>query len=123
MKITATVHKWEHGWELHIVGDPVTQVSTLDRAVDQIRDYLETMNPDVDPTGWDITVEPEIGAIGDEVAEARQATEDASAATVSAAAKSRQTARRLPEAGDSVTDSADILGVSRGVSQLVGPQR
>lgn len=121
MNITTTAHKWDHGWELWIDGEAATQVSTLDKAEQQVRDYLDTEDPDTDHSDWTVTVVPEIGAIGTEVAAAKEATEAAAAATRAAAAQARAAARHLREAGFSVTDSAAILGVSRGrVSQLVG---
>jgi len=120
MNVTATAQKWAHGWELHLDGEPVSQVATLDKAEQQIRDYLDTDDPDVDHSGWLVTVIPEIGALYDEVVAARSATEEATAASAAAAARARAAARHLREAGFSVTDSAAILGVSRGrVSQLV----
>lgn len=120
MNITATAHKWEQGWELHLDGDPATQVATLDKAEQQIRDYLDTVDPGTDHSGWNVTIVPEIGALYEEVTAARSATEQATAASVAAAARARAAARHLREAGFSVTDSAAILGVSRGrVSQLV----
>ncbi|MGO4490290.1 antitoxin HicB [Microbacterium sp. 2RAF4] len=120
MDITATARKWEHGWELWLDGEAATQTSTLDKAEQQIRDYLDTEEPGVDHSAWNITVVPDIGPLGDEVAAARLATENAIAASAAAASESRRVVRHLREAGFSVTDSAAILGVSRGrVSQLV----
>jgi DNA-directed RNA polymerase specialized sigma24 family protein len=121
MDITATARKWEHGWELWLDGEAATQITTLDKAEQQVRDYLDTEEPDVDHSAWNITVVPDIGPLGDEVAAARIATENAIAASAAAASESRRVVRHLREAGFSVTDSAAILGVSRGrVSQLVG---
>lgn len=120
MDITATAHKWDQGWELHLDGEPVTQVVTLDKAEQQIRDYLDTIDFNTDHGNWNVTVVPEIGALYAEVTAARQATEDAATASVRAAAQARAAARHLRESGFSVTDSAVILQVSRGrVSQLV----
>ncbi|PRB12921.1 antitoxin HicB [Microbacterium sp. MYb62] len=120
MDITATARKWEHGWELWLDGEAATQIATLDKAEQQVRDYLDTEEPDVDHSAWNITVVPDIGPLGDEVAAAHIATENAIAASAAAAAESRRVVRHLREAGFSVTDSAAILGVSRGrVSQLV----
>ena len=80
----------------------------------------------VDPRGCgdhadvDITIIPEIGALADEVAQAREATRAAAEATEMAARQSRAAAQHLRAAGYSVSDSAVIMGVSRGrVSQLV----
>ncbi|QKT08417.1 antitoxin HicB [Gordonia sp. X0973] len=120
MNITATAHRWDHGWELWLNDEAATQVTTLDNAVEQVRDYLDTVDPDTDHSDWEITIEPAIGDLADAVRAARSATVHASEATVEAAAKSRAVARQLRDAGFSVTDSAAILGVSRGrVSQLV----
>lgn len=120
MNTVASAHKWEHGWELHLDGIPVTQVVTLDKAEQQVRDYLDTVEPEVDHGAWDITIVPNIGILYDEVVAARAATEQASAATIEAAARASAAAKHLREAGFSVADSAAILRVSRGrVSQLV----
>ncbi|WP_091727615.1 hypothetical protein [Nocardioides scoriae] len=43
-KYVATALRWESGWELHVEGEGVTQVRTLDNAVAQVRDYLETVH-------------------------------------------------------------------------------
>lgn len=45
MNITATAHKWERGWELHIDSNAATQVATLDKAEQQVRDYLDSIDP------------------------------------------------------------------------------
>ncbi len=120
MKITTTAHRWDHGWELWLDGEAATQVATLDKAAAQVRDYLDTIDPDTDHSNWEVTIEPAIGNLTAAVRDARTATVHASEVTVEAAAKSRAVARQLRDAGISVTDSAAILGVSRGrVSQLV----
>lgn len=120
MKIAVTAKRWRGGWELWGENEPWTQSATLARAEEQVRDYLDTVYPNVDHSRWTITIEPELGEIGREVATARQATAAATAASLEAAKQSRAVAKRLREEGFSVTDSAVILGVSRGrVSQLV----
>lgn len=117
--ITATAVRWERGWEVRIDGETATQVASLDRAEQQIRDYLDTVDPHTDHGDWTVVVLPEIGGLGDEVAAARSATAHAASAAVEAAQQSRTIARRLRAAGYSVADTAVILGVSRGrVSQL-----
>lgn len=118
--ITATARKWEHGWELWLDGEAATQVATLDKAEQQVRDYLDTEDPDLDHSTWNVTVVPDIGILGEEVAAARDAKNEAVAASAAAASQARRVVRHLREAGFSVTDSAAILGVSRGrISQLV----
>lgn len=120
MNITATAHKWDGGWELWLDGEAATQVTTLDKAEQQVRDYLDTVEPDVDHNDWTVTVVAELGELGERVRAARSATVAAASAQEAAAKASREVARDLREAGLSVTDSAVILGVSRGrVSQLV----
>jgi hypothetical protein len=63
MDITVTAYKWDQGWELHLEGEPVTQVVTLDKADQQILEYLDTVDPDTDHRGWKVTVIPMIGAL------------------------------------------------------------
>lgn len=67
MNLTATAHKWEHRWELALDGDIVTQVNTLDKAEQQLRDYLDTVDPVVDHRDWQITVEAALGDLSERV--------------------------------------------------------
>ena len=116
--VTAT--RWSGGWELEIGEQQHTQVRNLCNARQQVVDYLDTMDESVDHADVDITIIPEIGALADEVAQAREATRAAAEATEMAARQSRAAAQHLRAAGYSVSDSAVIMGVSRGrVSQLV----
>jgi hypothetical protein len=110
--------RWSGGWELHIAGVGVTQVSTLARAVPQVRDYLETLY-DVDVTDVEVDVIPELGGLEHRVRRSRERTRAAEQAQREAALEAKQVARALREAGLSVSDTAAVLGVSRGrVSQL-----
>lgn len=119
MNITVTASRWKHGWELSLDGTVVTQVSTLEKAAQQVRDYLDTVEPDVDHNDWQITVVPQIGDLWERVTAARSATLQAQELQEKAARDSRIVARELRASGISVTDAAVILGVSRGrVSQL-----
>ena len=119
MNVTITAHRWSRGWDLHHNGEPITQVKKLNKAADQVRDYFDTVEPDVDHSEWHIDVRAELGDLSIEVAEARAATSAASSAAETAAKQSREAVRHLREAGVSVADAAEILGVSRGrVSQL-----
>lgn len=61
MNINATARRWEHGWEIWIDGEAATQISTLDKAADQVRDYLDTIDPGTDHTDWTITITPDLG--------------------------------------------------------------
>lgn len=54
IEVTAT--QWESGWELSIDGEPVTQVATLDNANQQVRDYLDTVEPNVDHSSDDVRI-------------------------------------------------------------------
>ena len=62
--ITVTAKRWTHGWELHIGSEDVTQVGSLAHADQQIRDYLDTMDPDVDHSQWTINLVPDQGYEG-----------------------------------------------------------
>lgn len=120
MSITVRATRWQHGWELEIDPDRHTQSATLADAVRQVRDYLDTSDEGTDHSDWEITIVPELGPLGGEVAAARESTATAAAASAAAAKRSRAAVRKLRQAGYSVTDSAAILGVSRGrISQLV----
>lgn len=116
---TVKAVRWSGGWELHIAGEGVTQVRTLDKATDQVRDYLETLH---DRDFADVEIEIMIdldGVLADAIRQARAEVIAAAEAQRLAAEHSRAVARRLREEGLSVTDTAVVLGVSRGrVSQL-----
>jgi DNA-directed RNA polymerase specialized sigma subunit len=117
---TVRARRWSEGWELHIADVGVTQVNTLARADQQVRDYLETRY-DVDVGDVEINVVPELGGLEDRVRRARERTKAAEQAQRDAAQEAKEVARALRKAGLSVTDTAKVLGVSRGrVSQLVG---
>lgn len=118
IEVTAT--RWEGGWELAIDGEPVTQVSTLDHAAQQVLDYLDTAEPAVDHSGVHVQLRPELGDdLGERIEAARKATREAQERQVEAAQQARILVRELRSRQVSVTDTATILGVSRGrVSQL-----
>lgn len=118
MTYTAHAKRWRLGWELHVDGVGVTQVRTLDRAEQQVRDLIETMTDE--PCSSDVNIIVELGSLSEDVARARRATEEAARARSDAARQTKEVVARLREAGLSVTDIAATLGVSRGrVSQLV----
>jgi DNA-directed RNA polymerase specialized sigma subunit len=115
---TVKAIKWSGGWELHIDGEGVTQVKTLDKADQMVRSYLETRY-DKDFASVAIEVTPDLGGFEVEIREARKALADAADAQVAAALRSRRVVATLRSKGLSVTDSAAVLGVSRGrISQL-----
>jgi hypothetical protein len=55
MSITVTARNWKLGWELILDDHNATQVRTLAQADAQVRDYLDTVAPDIDHTGWRFT--------------------------------------------------------------------
>lgn len=115
-----SARRWSGGWELHIAGEGVTQVRTLDGAVGQVRDYLATVH-ERDFSDAVVKVVPELDGLEREAAETRAEVAAAAEAQKAAAAHSRKVATALRNKGLSVSDTATVLGVSRGrVSQLVG---
>lgn len=115
---TVTAKRWKHGWELHVDGIGVTQSKTLATAEQMVRDYIETLT-DQDVSGADVVITPELGALGKKVKTVRAQVDAAERAQRDAAQAKRQLADDLRSAGLSVSDTAAILGVSRGrVSQL-----
>lgn len=114
-----TAVQWSGGWELHIDGVGVTQCRTLDHAEEMVRDYLR-LDDHADWAGAEVAVVPDLDGLEKEIAEARAEIATASELQRRAAEHSRSVARALRERGLSVTDTAVVLGVSRGrVSQLV----
>lgn len=110
--------RWLQGWELHIEDVGVTQARTLASGEQQVRDYLETMY-DEDASKVRVDIVPEIGALAERAAHAREATEAAARAQQDAAAEVRAAVTDLRDAGLSMADVATILGVSRArASQL-----
>lgn len=118
--VTATASRWEHGWELTIDGEVVTQVKKLSKAFQQIRDYLDTIDPDVDHSHWAVSIEPDLGNLNGRIKAAKAATIKAKESQEKAAREASAVARDLRAAGVSGADSAVFLGISHGrVSQLV----
>lgn len=118
--IDVTATRWDGGWELAIDDDPMTQVRTLDRAEQQVRDYLDTIEPEIDHSDVRVNLVPDLGAgVSMLVKEAREATAAAQERQLAAARQARTVVRELRSRGVSVTDAAALLGVSRGrISQL-----
>lgn len=121
--LTVHARKWSDGWDLIIDDDNATSVRHLTDAVGQVCDYLDTVDPDTDHSAVQIDVIPDIGTLTEHIRESRKATAEAATAQEQAAAQTRNVARRLREEGYSISDSAALLGVSRGrVSQLLSPR-
>lgn len=117
--IAVTARRWDHGWELEIDADHITQVRTLDRAPQQVRDYLDTLDPTTDHSGLEVRVTADLGSLSDQVAAARAAAIDASERQRAAAQQSRDVVAALRAQRLSGADIAAILGVTRSrVSQL-----
>ncbi len=117
-EINVKASRWSRGWELEIDRDHHTQVATLNRARQQVVDYLDSTWEDIDHSEWVINIVPEVDGLT-AVHEAREATQRATELQIEAARQSREAARMLRSEGLSVTDVAVIMGVSRGrVSQL-----
>lgn len=119
MSYLFTAKRWAHGWELQHNGATVTQVRTLHRAEQQARDWISTIE-ERDTSADQVEVVPQLeGDLLAEVAAARDAVRAAADAQVAAARRMRAVAGRLRGQGLSVSDTAHVLGVSRGrVSQL-----
>jgi hypothetical protein len=113
---------WSGGWELHIGQIGVTQVRTLDKAEQQVRDYLETLL-DINVSDVVVVIHPDLGGLEKLVRVAQEKSRAAEVAQRNAAQEVRQVAERLRESGLSVSDTAAVMGVSRGrVSQIVKPR-
>jgi len=113
-----TAKRWKHGWELHIDGVGVTQSRTLDTAEQMVRDYIETLT-DKDVSGDKVVITPDLGELDRKVATVRELLGAADRQQQEARNSYRALAADLRAAGLSVSDTAAILGVSRGrVSQL-----
>jgi hypothetical protein len=117
---TVKARRWSGGWELHIPNVGVTQVRTLARAKDQVRDYLATLL-DIDTSDVEVKLIPDLGGVEKRALAARKRAREAERARREATDETRAAARELRQAGLSVADTAAVLEVSRGrVSQLVG---
>lgn len=108
---------WDGGWELHIADVGVTQTRLLKDAQRQVTDYLDTLEIE----SGEIDIRPDLGGVEYVIEEARHLQQEAQTLQEKAAIAWRESAHRLhEEAGLSVTDTATLMGVSRGrVSQLL----
>lgn len=112
--------RWKHGWELHIDGLGVTQSKTLATAEEMVRDYIESMTDFAVPANAIITISPDLGTIGHEVARMRDLYAQADRSEREASRTKLQIVGELRKSGYSVTDMAAVLGVTRArVSQLL----
>jgi DNA-directed RNA polymerase specialized sigma subunit len=96
----------------------VTQSRTLDTAEQMVRDYIETLT-DKDVSGDKVVITPDLGELDRKVTTVRELLAAADRQQQEARNSYRALAADLRAAGLSVSDTAAILGVSRGrVSQL-----
>ncbi|MDR6939325.1 hypothetical protein [Arcanobacterium hippocoleae] len=85
----------------------------------KVVDYLDTVYPEVDHSGWDIDVIPSLDGLSTQIEAAKSATLAAAKAQEAAAAQTRAVVHNLLAAGVTSSDAAVIMGVSRGrISQL-----
>ena len=117
---TVRAKRWARGWELHIDGVGVTQSHTLHDAEAMARDYI-MLDTDEPEGSFCVAIVPEIGGgLDEKTRAARTAVAEADQAQRQAAARSRQAARDLRQAGLSGRDIAVVLKVSpQRVSQLL----
>jgi len=119
-EITVTATKWKLGWELELEDGGITQVRNLTDATVQVREYLDTVDPDVDHSSWSVNIVPQIGPALSEALAAKADTEAAKIATQQAARRLRTAVRDLRQAGLSSSNTATVLGITKGrVSQLI----
>jgi DNA-directed RNA polymerase specialized sigma24 family protein len=84
-----------------------------------VRDYVETLL-DVDASGARVVIVPELDGLENRARQLREQGRAAEQARREAAREARELATALRAAGLSISDTATVLGVSRGrVSQLV----
>jgi hypothetical protein len=117
---TVRAKRWARGWELHIDGVGVTQSHTLHDAEATARDYI-MLDTDAPEGSFNVEIVPDIGGgLDEQTRAARAAVAEADQAQRRAAARSRQAARDLRQAGLSGRDIAAVLKVSpQRVSQLL----
>jgi hypothetical protein len=54
--IDVIARPWGEGWELEIDEDNITQVRDLDHARQQVIDYLDTAQPEIEHADWQINL-------------------------------------------------------------------
>ena len=117
--ITVTVTHWDGGWELEIDPENITQVRTLAKAAAQVRDYLDTLHPEVDHSNWKIQLKPSSDELADRIRKSREASAAAQKAQELAAKETRAVLEMILAADITTSDAAALLGISSGrVSQL-----
>ncbi len=117
--ITVAVTRWDGGWELEIDEDNITQVRTLTKAPARVRDYLDTLRPEEDHSGWTINLKLSSWQIAERICQSREATLAAQKAQEQAARETREVVNMLLAERITVNDAAALLDISSGrISQL-----
>jgi hypothetical protein len=116
MRYSVRATRWAHGWELHIGDLGVTQSRTLDGAPRMACDYIESLTGRHAEVS-DIDLYPDLGGLEVQVRQVREKTDRVQRETREAAVESRTVAHSLRRAGLSLSDTAAVLGVSRGRAQ------
>src|SRR5262245_28976411 len=93
--------RWAQGWELHIDGVGVTQVRSLARAEQQVRDYVATLL-DMDANTATVEVVPDLGSVQKQIDTARRRSCEAEEAQRKAAEDVRRVVVKLRDSGLSV---------------------
>ncbi|WP_237203059.1 antitoxin HicB [Rothia endophytica] len=115
--ITVTAQRWAHGWEIIIDEENATQVRTLAKAPQQVRDYLDTLYPETDHSQLEVHLTYE--EVESQLQAARAAQRAAQKAEEEATQKIRKIVAQLRTDGVSLSDTAAILEVSKSrVQQL-----
>lgn len=118
--IYVTASRWQHGWDLEIDDENATSVSRLRDAEAQVRDYLDTVEPDIDHSDVSVEVTVDLGGLQDDIVEAKASSVTAAQLQEAAAARIRSLAKELKDRGIPSEDAAVLLGVSRArVYQLL----
>lgn len=108
----ATAHREGNWWVVEVDGIGVTQAKRLDHVEHMARDMVALME-DVSIDDVHVEVAPQVGPELDGlILGARSAADEAKRAQVAATEASRETSRRLKDAGYSLRDIAVLTGVS-----------
>ncbi|MDN5594454.1 MAG: antitoxin HicB [Brevibacterium aurantiacum] len=122
--VAVTARRWTRGWELELDEENVTQVSSLSHAPQQVRDYLDTIRPDISHAEWKINIVFGDSDLAEEITTMKEMTSKAAELQIEAGRKSRAVVRDLRSLGLSVSEVATALDISKGrVSQLEKGQK
>lgn len=122
--VAVTARRWTRGWELELDEENVTQVSSLSHAPQQVRDYLDTIRPDISHSEWKINIVFGDSDLAEEITTMKEMTSKAAELQIEAGRKSRAVVRDLRSLGLSVSEVATALDISKGrVSQLEKGQK